>query len=145
MWKQSIPITMALGIATAALAHDGVKNPTVKARMMLMGEVKDATGIIVAMAKGEAPFDATQAQAARTALVKAARQVPGAFGAPETDPKSEALPVIWEDWKGFVDQADRFSAAATAMDVTSLDTLRAGVGPLGKSCGSCHETYRVKR
>lgn len=145
MKTQILTAAIAIAIGTAALAHDGVQNETVKARMQLMGGVKDAMGVIGAMAKGTMPFDASKAEAARAALEEAADQIPDAFEAHETDPKSEALPMIWESWGKFTSSAEDLSMASGVMDVSSLDALRAGIGNVGAACSGCHESFRLKK
>lgn len=136
---------LAIAVAGAAFAHEGVKDPQVKARMDLMGEVKEATAVLGAMAKGARPHDAAAADAARQALAGAAAQIGPAFAAPATDPKSEALPAIWEDWDTFTASAVQMQRAAEAMDASTLEGLRAGMGPLAGSCRSCHEDFRAAK
>lgn len=142
---RNLVILLTLCAATAAFAHGGVKNPAVQARMTLMEQVADATKRLGAMAKGTSPFDAAKATAAKTALATAAAQVAPAFQAPESDPKSEALPAIWQDWPAFLSQAEAMETATQGLDVTSLDTLRASFGAVGQSCGGCHERFRLKK
>ena len=48
---------LALG-AGAGLAHQGVQNPAVMARMMLMEKIGNETKTLVQMARGQTPFDA---------------------------------------------------------------------------------------
>ncbi|MDU8910762.1 cytochrome c [Aestuariicoccus sp. MJ-SS9] len=144
--RLNIWVTLAVGVfATAAFAHSGVKDPDVKARMALMTEVKEATGVLGDMARGKMAFDAAQAEVARAALEAHATRIPTAFETQAQDPKSEALPVIWSDWQGFVAAAEQMETAASGMKVASLDDLRGGMGALGKSCASCHETYRIDK
>ncbi|KUF09491.1 c-type cytochrome [Pseudoponticoccus marisrubri] len=135
-------LLLSICAAGAVLAHGGVQNPAVKARMDLMVEVKDAMAVLGNMARGRTGFDPVAAEAARTALVGHAAEIPARFEAPETDPKTEALPAIWTDWPRFVATAEQMGTAAAALDTGSLDTLRAGLGPLGQSCSACHERFR---
>ena len=51
---------IALGL-TPAFAHEGVKNPAVKTRMILLKEVKTSFGQIGQMPKGAVAFDAQDA------------------------------------------------------------------------------------
>lgn len=143
----TLAITLALiaALAGAALAHSGVKNPTVMARMMLMEQIGQATGTLGKMAKGTIPFDATQADQARAVLERTAGEIPAAFEANETDPKSESLPQIWTDWAGFTAQANAMQAAARALRTDTLDDLRAGMDAIGQSCGQCHKAYRIAK
>jgi len=138
----AIAISLFAGFA---LAHSGVMNPAVKERMDLMVDVKDATAVIGKMAKQELPFDTATAEVARLALIEHAEQIPVLFEANERDPKDEAKDEIWRNWDGFVEKANAMRIAAEAMDTSSLNTLRLGLGPLGQSCSGCHETYRVEK
>lgn len=131
--------------AGAALAHQGVTNPVVMARMNVMSGVADQTKVLGQMAQGRSEFDAAQARAARSALIAHAQAVPGAFAAPETDPKSEALPLIWEDPGKFSAANDAFVAAAKGLDVSSAQALKVTFGALGASCSGCHRDFRAKR
>jgi cytochrome c556 len=55
-------------------------------------------------------------------------------------------PKIWEDKAGFDAAIATFAKAVTdaKASVKDLDTLKAAFPAIGKSCGGCHETYRVK-
>jgi len=139
----TVALTMAL--AGAAVAHDDVANEAVKARMMLMEGVKTATGTLGGMAKGEIGFDAEKAGTARQALIDHAAAIPAAFMAPEMDPKSTALPAIWEDWADFEAKAAAMGAAADALDTSDLAWLQTGMGALGGTCAACHKAYRIKK
>lgn len=63
--------------------------------------------------------------------------------------KTEALPVIWTDWNGFL-------AASKAADATydklamaggsgDYAAIAAAFTETGKACGACHQKYRVKK
>ncbi|MFO7854406.1 MAG: cytochrome c [Paracoccaceae bacterium] len=138
------PVALVLLFAAgAALAHEGVENPAVMARMELMKDVGTATGTLGEMVKGETPFDAARAAEARAALIDAADRVPTLFEARETDPESEALPAVWEDWDGFVASAMEMQAAARGLETGTAEALRARFGDLGQTCRACHEDYRL--
>lgn len=138
-----VSLTATLALAGAALAHGGVGNPAVKARMELMTDIKDATGIIGGMAKGKMAFDPDRAAAARAALRSSAEKIAEAFEDPAVDPKSEALPEIWENWDDFSAKADALVQAASGMETGTLEGVQAGLGALGASCGGCHKLYRM--
>ena len=63
----------------------------------------------------------------------------------ETDPLSESSPAIWENWEDFVEKADDFAFMIEGLETSSADTLAAGLGNIGQSCGSCHKAYRIKK
>lgn len=142
--RTALALIMAM-TASVAVAHSGVQNAAVKARMDMMGDIKEATGVLGGMAKGSLPFDAVQADTARSVLEDHAAKIPGMFEDKADDPKSEALPTIWTDWEGFVADAEQMEAAARTMDTSSLDSVRAGLGAIGKSCSACHKAYRIEK
>lgn len=128
--------------AGAAGAKEGVTNPVVKERMDLMQVVRVNTATLGDMASGKTSFDAAAAQAAQTALAGAAAQIPAKFEPQETDPVTDALPAIWTNWDDFVSKGEALLAAAEALDASSLDGVRAGMGDVGGSCRACHSVYR---
>ena len=137
--------TALILLAVPVLAHGDVQNPAVKERMANMDTLKQGMGIIGGMAKGAVAFDADQAQAAITSLLTASESITSKFEANETDPKSEALPAIWTNWDDFSEKADDLTFMLDAMDVSSLDSLRAGLGNIGGACGACHKQYRMDK
>jgi cytochrome c556 len=142
MKKITIAI-VAMVLSGAAIHAHSVENPVVQKRMDLMKEIKSAIGVLGGMAKGTIAFDVVAATAAQTTLIEQSELVATTFEANETDPKSEALPSIWENWDTFVDMADDLTFAAEGLDVTSLDGVRGGLGNIGASCGACHKKFRV--
>ncbi|MEM7090771.1 MAG: cytochrome c [Pseudomonadota bacterium] len=138
---------IALLSATAVLAHDGVKNPAVMDRMRAMERIGQNTQILGDMARGRTTFDAATAQQAAQTIAVEAADIPDLFKAEETDPKSEALPAIWEDFGAFSSIAAQLSSAASqaAANITSEQDLQAAMRNIGATCGSCHKTYRVKK
>lgn len=141
----TLPILALLSCATALMAHEGVKDPDVKARMHLMMQVKDAMGTLGKMANGSLAFDASQAMQAQSDLAGYAADIPAKFESAASDAKSEALPVIWTDWDGFTKKADAMQLAFAALDASTLDTLRAGLGTAGGTCKDCHKGFREKK
>jgi cytochrome c556 len=142
MKKITIAI-VAMVLSGAAIHAHSVENPVVQKRMDLMKEIKSAIGVLGGMAKGTIAFDVVAATAAQTTLIEQSELVATTFEANETDPKSEALPSIWENWDTFVEMADDLTFAAEGLDVTSLDGVRGGLGNIGASCGACHKKFRM--
>lgn len=135
----------AILTASAALAHSGVKDPNVKARMDLMGEVKASMGVLGGMAKGKMAFDAEKAAMAKDSLIQSAQGIASAFEVNAMDPKSESLPAIWENWDDFTAKASAMEAAVSALDVSSAEGIQGGLRSVGGSCGGCHKTYRIDK
>ncbi len=115
------------------------------ARMTLMDTIKDATSVLGKMAKGSTAFDPGAANKAKETLVKAAQQIPSAFETPATDPKSEALPEIWENWKDFSAKAAGMAETVASVEVDSLQGVQTAMKAIGQSCGACHKSYRIEK
>ena len=137
-----IVLIVAVVAASAAFAHEGVKNPVVKARMDGMIQLGAATKVLGGMAKGEAAYDKAAAEAAVQNIKSEAARIAALFEANEDDPKSEALPAIWENYADFSAKADALGSVAKAVSVGSLDDLRAAMPQIGAACKACHQTYR---
>ncbi len=129
-------------VAGVAFAKDGVQDPTVKARMDLMGTIGMNTKVLGDMAGGKSAFDASAAEAAKAALIAASAEIAAKFEPQATDPVSEAKPEIWTNWDDYVKKAGALNAAATAIDVASAETIGAGMGAIGGACSDCHKAYR---
>ena len=138
-----VPLALMVG-AFGALAHEGVKNPAVMARMDAMSAVGAATKVLGQMAKGEVAFDAAKAEAALVTLSEKAAAVPVLFEANENDPKSEARPEIWFDFATFMAEAQAMEAAAKS--AMGQMKSQADVGPalarIGVTCKNCHKAFR---
>jgi cytochrome c556 len=143
-------IRIALAAAGLALGFTAVvaqPNPIAERRETMKG-VGAATQQGAAIAKGEAPFDAARVQTIFKTYADAAKKVPTLF--PEnskTGGETTAAPKIWEDQAGFKAAFAKFEtdATAAASSATDLATFRTAFGNVTRNCGSCHETYRIKR
>jgi cytochrome c556 len=137
-------IAALIGLGTLAVAHTGVQNPAVLARMESMKATQDSTKVLGDMAKGARGFDAALARAAAAEIARHASETPDLFSARETDPMTEALPVIWENFEDFTRKSQELESVASALAM-SLETeadLREGLMRIGAGCKSCHERYR---
>jgi cytochrome c556 len=140
---QVVLIAAALA-ATGAYAKGDRTDPNAIARSETMRAIGGAIGALGKMAKGEMPYDATAAQAAKDAVIAAAAATPEAFMTQgDADPASEAKAELWANWDDFALKATALGDAANAMDVSSVETIGAGLGPLGGACKACHTAYRM--
>ena len=137
-------IPFSLTTATIALAHAGVANTTVKARMMAMTTIVENMRTLGGMATGALVFDLEQAKAALSDIESTAKTVPALFESDEMHPKSEALPVIWTNFADFTakSQALEDAAAQALASFSGKDDLVPSMRALGGTCKSCHSTYR---
>jgi cytochrome c556 len=107
-------------------------------------------GVLGAMVKGDKPYDQAAVDAALTQLDDTAKKLPTMFPESVKGLKAEgdysASPKIWEDKAGFDAHIATFAKAITdaKASVKDLDTLKVSLPVIGKSCGGCHETFRVK-
>jgi cytochrome c556 len=131
---------IAAGVAFAADRTD----PNAIERSDLMRKQGMNAGILGKMAKGETAYDAAAAEAAKAALIEASGQIEAVFmtqgGA---DPASKAKPEIWTNWEDFLVKAGALGTAAAALDVTSPETIGAGMGAIGGACVDCHKAYQI--
>jgi cytochrome c556 len=136
-------------IGAAAFAPAIAADEPQVVRQEMMKQVGGAVGDMGKMVKGEADFDAAKALAALTAISEVAATFGEHFPAgSETGRDTEAAPAIWSDRAGFDAKLAAFKTsadAAVAAAPADLDALKAVFGPLTQNCGTCHETYRVKK
>jgi cytochrome c556 len=144
MRKLVIAISM-LSLAVSAAFADPILD-----RQGLMKERGKIVGGLSKIAKGEADFDAaavlTQLQALQVNAEKFDADALFPAGSDKGD--TTASPKIWEDMAGFKSTEDKYLAdvkAAVAAAPTDADALKAQIGILGSDCGTCHQTYRVKK
>ena len=126
-----------------AFAQSKATDPDVKARQTLMDTNGGAAGVLGGMASGKTAFDATAAAAAKAMLIANAAQIPVVFKTNATDPESHAKAEIWTSWDDFAAKAADLGKAAEALDATSLDGVKAGMGAIGGACKACHTTYKA--
>ena len=108
-------------------------------------------GAMVAMVKGEKPYDQATVTAALAQLDETAKKLPTMF--PDSikgmNPGGdyEVSAKIWDDKAGFKARIDAFAKIVTEAKtkITDLDTLKATAPAIGKECGNCHETFRIKK
>ncbi len=134
-----VGLMCAAGVAIAGEATD----PTVKARQDLMGTIGMNMKVLGDMAEAKTAYDAAAAEAAKAAIVAAASETAAKFEPQATDPASKSKPEIWTNWDDFVAKDKALIDAASAWDVSSPETIGAGMGAVGGACKDCHMAYRA--
>ena len=138
----------ALAVVLSAGGADAQSDP-VKTREHLMKENNNHAKVVVQMAKGQAPFNAKAVEAAFAQWADTAKQLPDLFPAnAKTGGDNRASPKIWENKADFNAKIADFAKVVAdnkAKAVASLDGLKAAVGAIGKSCGNCHDDYRLAK
>ena len=128
--------------AGAVMAHTGVKDPAVKARMDSMGILAAKTKVLGQMARGVTPYDSTRAAAAIAAMQIEAARTAELFETRANDPTSEALPAVWDNRDRFVALAANMVSVLDAADVSTEARLKAAVRELAATCKACHAEFR---
>lgn len=144
----SLVAALAAGIAMAQSTPEEL-SAAVEARQAHMKAYGGAMRVLGQMAQGEVAYDAAAATEAATRLAELSAIDQSGFWLPGTEAgavgESEALPALFENLEDYTVRTAALNAAAVAMQTaaaTDLDALRAAMGPLGGSCGACHELYR---
>ena len=137
--------TLLLGIGAVAAQMDQVK----QTQTVMKGNGKNA-GALAAMVKGEKPYDQATVDAAMAQFEDTVKKFPTLFPEATKGMKPEgdyyASPKVWEDKAGFDEHIASFAKAVADAKgkIKDLDTLKVALPVIGKQCGGCHETYRVK-
>jgi cytochrome c556 len=137
--------TLLLGIGAVMGQMDQVK----QTQTVMKGNGKNA-GALAAMVKGEKPYDQATVDTAMAQFEDTVKKFPTLF--PESikglKPEGDyyASPKVWEDKAGFDEHIASFAKAVADAKgkIKDLDTLKVALPVIGKQCGGCHETYRVK-
>ena len=144
-------LTTLAGTSAMSDAHaDKAVLAAVKARQATMDLYAYNLGLLGAMAKGEVEYDAASATGAASNLAKLTSMDQSTLWMPGTDNETlgdatRALPAIWQEGSKAGEIAMELATASAAMEEMAgqgLDQLRAGMGPIGKACGACHDDYR---
>jgi cytochrome c556 len=137
--------TLLLGVGAVVAQQDLVK----QTQTVMKSNGKNA-GALAAMVKGEKPYDQATVDAALTQLDDTAKKLPTLFPVGmkglKADGDYSASPKIWEDKAGFDAHIASFAKAVTEAKgkIKDIDSLKATWPAVGKECGGCHETYRIK-
>ncbi|WP_375255262.1 c-type cytochrome [Yoonia sp.] len=146
----------ALAITVSGAAYAGShltqdQQRAMDARQAQMGLYGFNLAPLGAMAQNKMPYDAGVATTAATNLAALAGLDQTRYWVEGTDSRvegSRAKPEIFIDMEGYLAKKtalETTSAALAAVAGDGVDALRAAFGPVGQSCGACHEAYRVPR
>jgi cytochrome c556 len=146
--KRILVITGALLLSIGAvIAQQDVANQT-QTTMKATGRALGA--VLTPMVKGEKPYDQAAVDTALGQLEDTAKKLPTMFPESIKGVKIEgdysSSPKIWEDKAGFAAKIESFGKVVTEAKakIKDLDSLKANVPAIGKECGGCHETFRLK-
>ena len=142
MKKVFFVFTLLVLSASILLAHSGVKDPNVMKRMKLMSSMAENTKILGQMMKKQIPFDAGIAISSMKKIGELSEATPMAFKINASDPKSEAKPLIWEEFVAFTELANQLTDDLATSTIKTYDDLRSVLVKTAGSCKACHTRYR---
>ena len=119
----------------------------IEKRQTLMKKSGAEAKIGTEMVKGERPFDAAKVQEIYAAFAEDAKQMPTLFpDCSKTGAKTTAAPAIWERMDDFKAAIAKFAddIKAAQANTKDLDALKANFSTIGKNCGGCHQTFRIR-
>jgi len=135
-----------LGVTAVIAQQDQLK----ETQAIMKGNGKNA-GALSATVKGEKPYDQATVDTALAQFDDTAKKLPKLFPASLKGKAFEGdyapSDKIWDDKAGFDAHIASFAKAVSDAKgkIKDADTLKAELGLIGKQCGGCHETYRVKK
>jgi cytochrome c556 len=154
-----VGVAAMLGIATGSsvLAQDAPLTPeeqlqnAIQLRQGLFKVMGYSFAPVGGMLRNKVPFDAAVAQKSAERIEMLSQMIPDLFQADTRAAKgvkTGALEGIWTSKSDFNAKATEMNKAASAFVAAAKTgdkgaTLKAA-GALGKSCGSCHDTFRQK-
>lgn len=144
-------------VATSAVGDGHIDKSiaaAVSARNAQMSLYSFNLGLLGGMAKGDIEYDADAASAAAANLAALSQLDQSRLWPQGSDTESlgadatRALPAIWQAGSTAGEKSMALVTAAVALEQAAgggLDSLRGAMGPVGQSCGSCHESYRAPK
>lgn len=136
--KGLIPAALAIGVASAALAHTGATG-IVKERMVAMSAMGDAVKAVAPMMSGEAAYDAAAVrEAAELIGSHAGTAMTELFREDNENAASYVKDAIWQDWDTFADLAERLHTYSEGLALAAengLASSESGMADAGAMMG----------
>ena len=152
----AVALATATTLAISQAPPGGGPNPeaqaktAIEARQAVFKLINNQNGPIAAQGRPNAPAPDLAVMARNAARVQMlADMIPDLFTAnttAATTTKTRALPAIWTSAADFKAKAEALSKAAGAVADAAKKgdaaATKAAAAEVGKTCGSCHDTYR---
>lgn len=136
---------LLLGMGAVWAQQDSAK----EVQALMKGNGKNA-GAMSAMVKGDKPYDQATVDSALAQFEDTAKKLPNLFPASakgvKLDGDYSTSPKVWEDKAGFDAKIASFAKVVgeAKAKIKDIESLKANMPAIGKECGACHETYRIK-
>lgn len=143
----------SLSLAVPVSAADSPEEMAINARQGIMHLRVYNLAPLVAMIKGEMPYDAEQASTLADNLeVMLNMDMTGAWmqgtSNAQYPDKTRALPAIWAPDSEFAQRGKNFAQAVNQLAAVAgdgLDALAPAVKDLAQACKACHDDYREEQ
>ncbi len=146
MFHKLLVVSAILMFGVTAAAAQSCQD-TITTRQNLMKKSGAMAKLGSSMIKGETPFDLEKTKEIFAAFAEDAKQMPSLFpDCSKTGDKTTAAPAIWDKSDDFKAAIAKFTADVKAAqeNTKDLDGLKASFQTIGKDCGGCHQTFRVR-
>ena len=144
MIRKIIAVTLVCLVGTGiAFAAESLGDQ----REAAMKTIGKSTGALAAIAKGKTAYDAATVKTSLETISATIKTFPALFPADSQSADKRASPKIWENKADFEAHATKLGADADmllAQLPADQAAVGAALGTLGKDCGACHQTYRLK-
>lgn len=123
----------------------------IAARQDAMKSQGGAMRTLTPIVRGEQPWNQAAVVQAASTLVGTAQKIPSVFpaGSGPDKGKTDALPAIWQNKADFDSKAKALEDASARLLQLAQAGDEAGAKAqfpnVGRACGGCHETYRLKK
>ena len=144
---------IAVAAATAFADDEFPFKRQIEARQSVMKIYAFNLGLLGAMAKGEAPYDAKLAGDASHNLLSNANMRNSTMWPAGSDVDAAGLADVTAAkasiWSNFPEIGEKHQALTTAIEAMAavagddLSAVRANMGAVGKACKACHEQFRT--
>lgn len=147
MVKVLIVLAMTAGFAATAAAQFEKPEDAIAYRQAVMLVIGQHFGRMAAVVKGQSPYDPAAFEN-NAAIVRTLGSLPWeAFLFPGTDKgKTDLKPAAFKEKDKFMQDAQRMEAEVAKLaeiaKTGDLNAIKAQFGEAGKSCKSCHDSFR---
>lgn len=141
-------VFLVAAVLTLGVTAGVAQGDPIAARKAMMKGVGGAMGPMAAMMKGERPFDLATVKAGLETMNKSSKEIGALFPATsKTGGETTADEKIWSDAAGFTAALKKFDGDTTAALASIKDeaSFKTEFGKVAANCGSCHNTYRIKK
>ena len=144
---------VAVSLMSGTAMADGHLEKAIKARQAQMTLYSFNLGVLGAMAKGKADYDAKIASGAAANLLAAAKLDASQMWPKGTDSvampdMTRALPDIWTTYPKVAEKQKALVEALEAMNSMAgkdLVSLQGAMKAVGGGCGGCHKPFRAEK